>query len=223
MNLTITKVFPEGRKWGEKYPDACSVRVLFDNGDFGEYGTKVGAPFDKHKAALEALVGKPSEFGDLTTKEYQGINTHQFKSYPGKPESGGYGSGGAGRPFVPAYAQTKEGEEFVQERMDRRTALMQAVAMSDKGSMGALVTADQMYAWLRSTSNAKPAPADSTTVSQQGAAQQSSGAPDVWAGPGLCSGCNAPEGKRHAKSCTGPKPAYREPQDSEEDAWQEPL
>lgn len=54
-----------------------------------------------------------------------------------------------------AYRNTKEGSTAEQERMDRRTALMQAVAL-DSGGVAQHWTwvdaADQMYAWLRKTS-----------------------------------------------------------------------
>jgi hypothetical protein len=58
-----------------------------------------------------------------------------------------------------AWANTEEGEKYVQERMDRRTALMQAVALlhdppSGFGLAPVLELAIDMYAWLRESVSA---------------------------------------------------------------------
>jgi hypothetical protein len=70
-----------------------------------------------------------------------------------------------------AWANTEEGEKYVQERMDRRTALMQAVASLAAGPRDRTEKdlADFFYAWLRkSVSEGPPARA---SVSAVGAAE----------------------------------------------------
>jgi len=73
-----------------------------------------------------------------------------------------------------AWANTEEGQKYVQERMDRRTALMQAVAYlniaGDALNLKALKgdwilvdsIADQIYAWLRQSVSDGPPPKAST-------------------------------------------------------------
>ncbi len=79
-----------------------------------------------------------------------------------------------------AYANTKEGMAYVQERMDRRTALMQAVLVRGPEQAEWDVTAERMFKWLRSTveepkvdtqSRAKPsvAPEHAATDAEWGA------------------------------------------------------
>lgn len=56
--------------------------------------------------------------------------------------------GGAGPGGVAAWRNTAEGQKYEQERMDRRTALMQAVSM--KVDIGDTLTlANDYYEWLR--------------------------------------------------------------------------
>ena len=71
------------------------------------------------------------------------------KPYIKVPKAGKGGGGG----FAAAFRNTKEGQAIEQERMDRRTALMQAVAVVHDDAMpNWWETADQMYIWLRQTS-----------------------------------------------------------------------
>jgi hypothetical protein len=60
-----------------------------------------------------------------------------------------------------AWANTEEGEKYVQERMDRRTALMQAVVQwggtaSSYSSEATIDLAEHMYAWLRKSVSEGP-------------------------------------------------------------------
>jgi hypothetical protein len=73
------------------------------------------------------------------------------------PGGGGGGRGGGGG-FAAAYRNTAEGHAAEQERMDRRTALMQATAIfqttmqtSAKTDGSVQNIADGMYEWLRKT------------------------------------------------------------------------
>jgi hypothetical protein len=82
-------------------------------------------------------VGKPLPAG------WEIATAKSGKLYIKVPKAGG--SGGAA-----AYRNTKEGQAYEQERMDRRTALMQAVALAP-GADGAQLQAlaEGLYSWLR--------------------------------------------------------------------------
>ena len=86
------------------------------------------------------------------------------------------GGGGGKREYIPAFHQTAEGVAYEQERMDRRTALMQAVAL-DSGIVTEL--AEKFYKWLRESVSAPRAAAggergqDSAAMGKHGAASYS--------------------------------------------------
>jgi hypothetical protein len=79
------------------------------------------------------------------------------KPYLAAPRQSSGGGGGrySGAPASAAWRNTEAGAKYEQERMDRRTACMQAVAMGTiGGSQGALTAsvlklADEFYQWLR--------------------------------------------------------------------------
>jgi len=74
----------------------------------------------------------------------------------------------------------REGYELKEERSDRRTALMQAVAVSvDQGAV--LRIADEFYAWLRKTSG--PAQLNSPAKRSEGAVQPGNPTASPSAGP----------------------------------------
>jgi len=70
-----------------------------------------------------------------------------YLAAPKPPTSGGYRSGGA----PAAWRNTEAGAKYEQERMDRRTALMQAVAI---GSGITTDLAEKFYRWLRESVSA---------------------------------------------------------------------
>jgi hypothetical protein len=72
------------------------------------------------------------------------------KPYLAAPrQSSGGGGGGLGRSGIStAWRNTEAGAKYEQERMDRRTALMQAVAL---GSGITTELADKLYVWLRTS------------------------------------------------------------------------
>jgi hypothetical protein len=76
-------------------------------------------------------------------------------------KGGGYGGGAA------AFRNTKEGQAVEQERMDRRTALMQAlIGARDAGHGDVLAFADRYYEWLRRTAGIAPAVPSGTPAAQ---------------------------------------------------------
>lgn len=225
MNATITSVFPNVREWGGKFPDACSVGGLFDDGSQWEVATKIGSAAEKHIEALKALIGRECDFELEPKPDYQGQKQWKMKSYPGKPQGGQGGGGGGKGNWVPSYHQTAEGMFVEQERMDRRTALMQAVAAGTVKDW----TPDQMYSWLRRTAGDKPAatpaPAPQSQERPVRASQGAEKEPDpfspefddvptypapvpasltvnpIWEGPGQCQSCHAPAGRPHGRPC----------------------
>lgn len=112
-------------------------------------GTKVWTP-EKEKA--EGLMGKEIP-ADWTIKQ----GDYGPQAFPPR-EKKGFGPGGG----AAAFRNTKEGQAIEQERMDRRTALMQAVAaLGDAARVeSALGLAEAYYTWLREpTGTAGTAPA----------------------------------------------------------------
>jgi hypothetical protein len=90
-------------------------------------------------------VGKPLPEGWSVETSKSG---KPYIKVPKPRGGGGYGGGQA------AFRNTKEGQAIEQERMDRRTALMQAVTAfdSDGTDPAVLLIANNFYAWLRETS-----------------------------------------------------------------------
>lgn len=110
-------------------------------------------------AAQDFTVGQPLPEG------WEVKTSQKGKEYLAPPRKAGRGPGGA-----VAWRNTREGAEFEQanrirwqvyeqERMDRRTALMQAVAASPPGSESITSQAEFFYTWLRETSGAVVRPA----------------------------------------------------------------
>lgn len=201
MKATIRRVYPVAREFtGKQGNKLAAVKVAFEDGSEGDVLTTPDHVAE-HIEALTKLVGQEHEFtvDAERQREYNGVTQHAIKEYPGKPTGGGAGGGGGGRQFTPAWANTEAGERFVQERTDRRTAVMQAVAYFDKaGTPAVLQAADEFYAWLRATADNTPAP---TAQPQQ--AHATAPSTETWEGPGQCPRCHAPVGKRHGKPCIG--------------------
>jgi hypothetical protein len=195
--------------------DKAAILVMDD-------GSRVWTP---EKAKADELIGKPIP-GDWTQKQGE----YGPQAFPPRERKGGFGGGGAA-----AWRNTKEGAAAEQERMDRRTALMQAVAYGATGNLQACKeVADSFYTWLRATAagagalplpGSLPAPA-SSLPRQAGDSGRSGGAEVQGAGPtvgepwgsGTLTGetgsapCNHPSFKRGASGhlvcsrCGAPKP-----------------
>jgi hypothetical protein len=91
--------------------------------------------------------------------------------FPPKEKKGGFGGGAA------AWRNTKEGAFAEQERMDRRTALMQAVTFHHGTSAEVAGIADEFYAWLRKTAGGTATPAAGTGATAAGQAKPSTAPP----------------------------------------------
>jgi len=100
-------------------------------------------------AMVEVLKWQPGEEKEIEVFRPEGKDRDRFRL----PKGNGGGSRGGGQA---AYANTAEGLAYEQERMDRRTAIMQAVAMRSEGKEHLLLdNADKIYDWLRKTANGK--------------------------------------------------------------------
>ena len=140
----ITEVRPKGEK--------NALIILDDN-------SQVWTPDIEKAKALK--IGEPIP-ADWTRKDGQ-YGPQAFP--PGDKKA--FGGGQA------AYRNSKEGQFYEQERMDRRTALMQAVALGGEW----LDTAAEMYAWLRkSAGSAHP----SGSAADTGSPTPLSGEPETW-------------------------------------------
>lgn len=152
MNATISYVNPQPRKW----KDDC----WFISGAFVDHsGWSIAVKpqkYDEVLTALENLVDKPSDYELEAKHDYEGQKQWKLVSYPGKPEKQGFGGKGGG--FGSGYKQSFEALWYEQERMDRRTALMQAVEFMGDMQPGVEELADRFYSWLRATEKRPAAP-----------------------------------------------------------------
>jgi hypothetical protein len=119
--------------------DKAAILVMDD-------GSRIWTP-EKEKA--DPLVGKPIP-SDWTRKE----GDYGPQAFPPRVQKFGGGGGAA------AFRNTKEGQAIEQERMDRRTALMQAVALVNAEPEEVREewkpVAEEFYEWLRETSGEGP-------------------------------------------------------------------
>jgi hypothetical protein len=138
-------------------------------------------------------VGKPLPDGWEVAQSKSG------KPYIKVPKAGkgGFGGGAA------AFRNTKEGQFYEQERMDRRTALMQAIA-TGVGEEHWHIYADRMYEWLRATSTGAdtrvssqsvPAPVGHTSTAQN---------KKTWGGSSRDEGQPSKTGKASGGTASGP-------------------
>jgi hypothetical protein len=213
---TIIKVFSKPKEFVSKTNGntLATVRVLFDDETEGQVLTTPDKAQD-HIDRLLPLVGQAHDY-EVEEKTFQGEKQYSIKNYPGKPQAGSGGFGGGRGNFTPAYANTREGLLYEQERMDRRTALMQAVQLKgEQWNEDMLKTADRFYQWLRATSNAPAVTSTAPETAANGAGvpatvRQSNGAAEgklepgaIYEGEGQCEHCHAPQGKRHGQPCVG--------------------
>ncbi len=161
----VSAVGSEPDRFGNYY-----LNVAFADETVGYIGGKAER-IEHLWTAFTDLIGKPIEF-QLEEKGLSGKGKPKFKiiSYGGT-------AGALSPPSTPLQSRRSiEMEEFIQERMDRRTALMQAVTI---GSGITTELAEKFYRWLR-------APLE-TSASQtgEGEAPVTSGAEDGSEGVGV--------------------------------------
>lgn len=194
------------REWSGQYGPMISINL-----DFGEFEAQLNTKPEtlvKRLEQLEGLVGKESDewaFQDTGTFDNGNAKPKKVSNYPGKAPAPQQGGGGKGR--------SPELEAFIQERMDRRTAIMQAVALltavgaeshAQTPSGDCLVAADHFYNWLRKTSGAATSPPGSDRTA---APEPTSPAPAISAGSVNAAGTKAGGGDGTGSASTTPAPA----------------
>jgi hypothetical protein len=144
-------------------------------------------------------IGKPLPDG------WEVATSKAGKPYVKVPKKPGASGGGA-----PAYRNTKEGQAFEQQQMNRRTALMQAVtiaipaAKADEVNVTAL--ADAMYEWLQGTSPVSERPEPARAESSTGDTPVGTGADDEGGSGG--------SGPGDGEASTSPNPGPSSPDHS---------
>ena len=131
------------------------INMTFADDSSASLGKQDAAKAGELRDMLKALIGKEAEFGlqDKNKPNKKGQASYKLTSFPGyepEPYTPGKSAGQV------AHRNTAEGQAYEQERMDRRTSVMQAVALlvadSGAGIDDVTMTADIFYAWLRKTS-----------------------------------------------------------------------
>lgn len=95
---TILKVRDATRSWDGGQGTVEFITIIFDDDSEGSVGSKP-ENVQKHKDALNALVGKPTDFGLEAKADFQGTKQWKITAYPGKPGGQG-GGGGYSGPFT---------------------------------------------------------------------------------------------------------------------------
>ena len=176
MNKTVSSVIDDINEWAHpQYGTTYYVTAIFTDESVGSVGRKDQDAALEVQGLLREAIGQELDF-TLEAKGQTKTGRDKFTikgfgtpggaaTYTAPGVQGGVvapSAGGAGRTRSP------EHDQFIQERMDRRTALMQAVTMAPLRTMvqaqpphgdGSVTVdsewprvADEMYAWLRKTS-----------------------------------------------------------------------
>lgn len=197
----ISEVGSEPDSYGNLY-----VNVSFTDGTAGYIASKEHA--QEHQTALAALKDQEGEFvleEKGTTKK--GATRYKINGYPGweRPAYGGGGGGGKS-----SWYNSEEGVRYTQERTDRRTALMQAVAVADSPD-AVFDWAQSFYDWIRETSGSVAAGAPSlpslpapAPVAADGLGKAVDAAPDEQPAAQPVGGEEPPTGPIHAPNCPMP-------------------
>lgn len=206
---TIVTVIPKPRDWGKN--DMCSVWGYFDDGSVWEVWTKLGDAATGHLTALKELLNKPSEVTteDKGLDQRTGEQKYKLTAYPGMPQKQG-GFGGGGGKFEVAFRNTEAGMRYDEFCMNRRTALMQAVAVVEPKSADKKEVITEYFRYFMgllkefeppvSQTSKQPA-VDATPAA--GPKNRSKYEPDKDKGePDQCEECHCPAGKYHTAECS---------------------
>jgi hypothetical protein len=165
---TLQTVDPGHRKFTTQYGEMAAFNVSFTDGRQGSVVTKIET-LGKRQSEFQDLIGKETEFILEDAGTWPDGNPKPLKVK--RPSTFGQG-GGDGR----SSARAPRDEATIQQAMDRRTALMQAVA-ADAEAWEPI--ANQMYDWLRKTagegSHGEGVPSPATTSAPAAGTAQPSG------------------------------------------------
>lgn len=206
------------REWESKHGTMVDIGLLFWDETKAFVTTKPDT-LAKRRAELEATIGVAGDWTleDKGTWDDGSAKPKKVTDYPGKPAKGGP-DGGGGK----SWYNSEEGVRFTQERTDRRTALMQAVAngggepvKTETQMRVVMADAETMYAWLRQTADV-PSPSAGSAGSSSSASASPSPAPADPPAALAAAGENAgttPEGvdpPSGAGDCTHPLESRRQ-------------
>jgi len=147
--MSILRRVTGQREFNSKYGPLVSVGLDFD--EFQAELTTKPETLTARLEMLEANIGKDSDEWAFQDQGLWGDGKAKAKKVTGYPGKAPAPQGGGKRDYVPRYGDTREGFDAMQERMDRRTALMQAVAI---GSGITTELAEKFYVWLRQSVSA---------------------------------------------------------------------
>ena len=193
MNKTVSSVMDLSEPWDNPHGgQVWYVTAFTTDGEVLSAGRKTEEDADLIRRQLQDAIGEELDFTLAPDKPTKSGKT-KWKilgfGVPGEePAYTAPGVQGGGSPANRPYSASRspEHDQFIQERMDRRTALMQAVTLvafpESEFSAGDLPNiADGLYDWLRQTSDASSAYSNgSGTVTpvaedQAGASEDSGG------------------------------------------------
>ena len=207
-NKTVSSVIDDINEWeNPRGGFVYYVTAMFSDESVGSVGKLTEADARTVQAQLRDAIGEELDFTveDGGTSQ-GGRQKWKIKGFgpPGGAatytapgvQGGGQGStlpgtGSASR------GRSPEHDQFIQERMDRRTALMQAVLVSGAASTtNTLATSERFYTWLRKTSESASsayhdASVDSPRTTQAGAG---SGTTSPAVGANASKGAETPAG-----------------------------
>lgn len=174
---TITWVADEARSFETQHGSFAAFKVKLEDERMGEVVTKSDTYLKRH-AEYKEYVGKPTEFEITDQGTFPDGSPKPVKVKTPQKSGGGGGSNQA------AHRNTKEGQAYEQEAMDRRTALMQAVSVATSGSASDNLMnfslhelSDIFYEWLRKTKTSGTAGQESGGSYQPAVPVESSPAP----------------------------------------------
>lgn len=189
MNKTVSSVIDDINEWNGPNGTIYYVTAIFSDESVGSAGKKNYDAALEVQGLLREAIGVEQDFtleskGQTKTGRDKfnikgfgtpgGAATYTAPGSPGTAAPGGHAnmgerySGRSPERIVDGAGPSVDRDVFIQERMDRRTALMQAVDAYNPadpvmphtiidGRRACLTLADEFYEWLRKTSDASSA------------------------------------------------------------------
>ena len=168
---TVSSVIDDINEWNNpKGGTIYYVTCFFTDGDVGSVGRKDQDAALEVQGLLREAIGIEQDFTLESKGQTQSGKPRWAVKGFGTPGGAAtytapaaQGSPGGGASSRPREGRSPEHDQFIQERMDRRTALMQAVQLFSPGERKeaefyAVPFADRFYSWLRKTSGSSTPP-----------------------------------------------------------------
>lgn len=202
------------RTYETQHGTKAAIKLRFESGEVAELTTNADT-LGKRMETLLPLVGKDESWTlqDGGKRADDTPKPMKVTDWPGKPQQQGGGGGGGS-----SWYNSVEGVRFTQERMDRRTALMQAVLVlqtewpkdvkRDDGTpiSDTMSVASDFYRWLRETAGAQqasPTPAAAGTTGEGGSGSMEPTHTAVTVSPSPVGDCPHPSSAKITKKLDG--------------------